>query len=231
ARGEAGGDGGAFVGREAELEQLDRALGAALSGSGRLLMLAGEPGIGKTRTASEFAAHARSRGAGVLWGRCYETEGAPPYWPWLEALRSYLGGRDVARLGVSPGVLAELLPELRERLPRLEPAPEIADPKQARFRLLDTTTTLLIGAARTEPLVLILDDLHAADAGSLLLLEFVAHRLSEAPLLVVGTFRDVELTRGHPLSHTLAELTRERLFERLHLRGLAEADVRRFLEE
>jgi tetratricopeptide (TPR) repeat protein len=128
-------------------------------------------------------------------------------------------------------VLAELLPELRERLPHLEPAPEIADPKQARFRLLDTTTTFLIGAARTEPLVLILDDLHAADAGSLLLLEFVAHRLSEASLLVVGTFRDVELTRGHPLSHTLAELTRERLFERLPLRGLSAGEVRRFLAE
>jgi DNA-binding SARP family transcriptional activator len=223
-------DAGAFVGREPELEQLDRALGVALSGSGRLLMLAGEPGIGKTRTAAEFAAHARSRGVRVLWGRCYETEGAPPYWPWLEALRSYLGDRDHSHLGVSPAVLAELLPELRERLPYLEPAPEIADPKQARFRLLDTTTTFLIGAARTEPLVLILDDLHAADAGSLMLLEFVAHRLSDAPLLVVGTFRDVELTRGHPLSHALAELTRERLFERLPLRGLAEADVRRFLE-
>src|SRR5262245_60860156 len=224
-------DAGAFVGREPELEQLDRALGAALSGSGRLLMLAGEPGIGKTRTAAEFAAHARLRGVRVLWGRCYETEGAPPYWPWLEALRAYIGGRDPSRLGVSSAVLAELLPELRERLPDLEPAPEVADPKQARFRLLDTTTTFLIEAARTERLVLILDDLHAADAGSLMLLEFVAHRLSDAPLLVVGTFRDVELTRGHPLSHTLAELTRERLFERLHLRGLAEADVRRFLEE
>src|SRR5262249_19463550 len=217
--------------REPELEQLDRALGFALSGSGRLLMLAGEPGIGKTRTAAEFAARARSQGVRVLWGRCYETEGAPPYWPWLEALRVYLRSLDLSRLSVNPAVLAELLPELRERLPDLEPAPEVADPKQARFRLLDTTTTFLIEAARTERLVLILDDLHAADAGSLMLLEFVAHRLSDAPLLVVGTFRDVELARGHPLSHTLAELTRERLFERLPLRGLAEADVRRFLEE
>ena len=224
-------DAGAFVGREPELEQLNRALGGTRSGSGRLLMLAGEPGIGKTRTAAEFAAHARSRGIGVFWGRCYETEGAPPYWPWLEALRSYLGTRDPSHLGVNLAVLAELLPELRERMPYLEPASEAADPKQARFRLLDTTTTFLIEAARTEPLVVILDDLHAADAGTLMLLEFVAHRLSDAPLLVVGTFRDVELTRGHPLSHTLAELTRERLFERLPLRGLAEADVRRFLEE
>jgi DNA-binding SARP family transcriptional activator/tetratricopeptide (TPR) repeat protein len=224
-------DAGAFVGRKPELERLDRALGAALSGSGRLLMLAGEPGIGKTRTAAEFAAQARSRGVRVLWGRCYETEGAPPYWPWLEALRSYLGSRDPSHLSVSPAVLAELLPELRERWPDLEPAPDIADPKEARFRLLDTTTTFFIGAARTEPLVLILDDLHAADAGSLMLLEFVAHRLGDAALLVVGTFRDVELTRGHPLSHTLAELTRERLFERLPLRGLSEADVKRYLEE
>src|SRR5262249_46668835 len=151
-----------FVGREPELEQLDRALGFALSGSGRLLMLAGEPGIGKTRTAAEFAARARSQGVRVLWGRCYETEGAPPYWPWLEPLRVYLRSLDLSRLGVNPAVLAELLPELRERLPRLEPAPEVADPKQARFRLLDTTTSFLIEAARTERLALVLDDLHAA---------------------------------------------------------------------
>ncbi len=227
-------DVGAFVGREPELGRLRELLEGVLSGRGRLVMLAGEPGIGKTRTAAEFAAHAEERGVRVLWGRCYETEGAPPYWPWIEAMRSYVSGRDPhwfhAEARTTAAVVAELLPELRERLPGLERPPEVSDPKQARFRLLDTTATFLIGAARAEPFAIILDDLHAADAGSLLLLEFVAYRLGEAPLLIVATYRDVELTRGHPLSQTLAELTRERLFERLPLRGLAEEDVARYLE-
>jgi predicted ATPase len=167
-------------------------------------MLVGEPGIGKTRTALELATYARLRGAQVLWGRCYEGEGAPPYWLWVQAVRSYVRDRDAARLraelGAGAAEIAEVVPDVRQRLADLGPAPVVEDPRQARFRLFDSLTAFLKSAARTQPLVLVLDDLHWADEGSLRLLEFLAHELAGERLLVVGTYRDVELSRRHPLS-------------------------------
>jgi tetratricopeptide (TPR) repeat protein len=205
-----------------------------LSGEGRLLMLVGEPGIGKTRTALELATYARMRGAQVLWGRCYEGEGAPPYWLWVQAVRAYVRERDAAalraELGAGAAEIADVVPDVRQRLPDLGQAAAIDDPQQARFRLFDSLTAFLRSAARTQPVVLVLDDLHWADEGSLRLLEFLAHELAGERLLVIGTYRDVELSRRHPLSRTLAELSRERLFDRLVLRGLARDDVGRFIE-
>jgi tetratricopeptide (TPR) repeat protein len=119
---------------------------------------------------------------------------------------------------------------VHERLRDLGSTPTFEDPQQARFRLFDSVATFLKAAGRTQPRVLVLDDLHWADEGSLRLLEFFAHELAGARLLLIGTYRDVELSRRHPLSRTLAELTRGRLFERLVLRGLNEQDVGRFVE-
>jgi DNA-binding SARP family transcriptional activator len=224
---------GPFVGRGRELMRLRGAMDEALAGRGRLVMLVGEPGIGKTQTAVELGRYAIERGAGVLWGRCYEREGAPSYWPWTQAIRTYVGVCDPSRLRVELGggaaALAEVVPDLRERLPDLEPLPQLADEKQARFRLLDSLASFLRRAAEHQPLMLVLDDLNAADAGSLMVLEFVAHELTGTHLLIVGTFRDAELGRGHPLTQTLAELTRDQLFERMLLRGLAERDVESYL--
>jgi DNA-binding SARP family transcriptional activator/tetratricopeptide (TPR) repeat protein len=226
---------GGFVGREQELGRLRDALDGALSRSGRLVMLSGEPGIGKTRMAIELAGYAEEQGARVLWGRCYEREGAPPYWPWLQAIRAYVGGRDLgalrSELGSQAATVAEIVPEVRERLSDLEPPAVPSDPSEARFRLLDSVASFLKRASHAQPLMIVLDDVHGADAGSLLLLEFVARELAEAHLLLIGTYLDVELTRGHPLAETLAELTRERLFERVSLRGLTEEEVARFIEE
>lgn len=221
-----------LVGREREIELLTEALGEAYSGRGRLVLVSGEQGLGKTRVALELARHAERRGAQVLWGRCYEREGAPPYWPWVQVIRSYLRSGDLAGPGLErdAAVVAELVPELRERLPGLEPPPVLHDPKQERFRLLDAVASFLVRAARGRPLVVVLDDLHASDAGSLLLLEFVVRELSDVPLLVVGTYRDVELTRGHQLIETLAELTRDRRVERLSLRGLTEPEVAELID-
>src|SRR6185295_6843834 len=121
-----------------------------------------------------------------------------------------------------------ILPELNSKLPGLAPLPP-AEPAQARFRLFDSVTAFLRAASADGPLMLVLDDLHWADAGTLSLLEFLARELEGARLLVLGTYRDVELTKGHPLAATLAELTRERLFERVVLRGLDADDVGRFI--
>ena len=225
--------GGAFVGRQHEMGELKAALEDALSGRGRLVTLVGDPGIGKTRTAEELATYAGLRQAQVLWGRCYEGQGVPPYWPWVQAVRSYVREHDPDRLrsemGAGAADIAEIVSDVTERIPDLEPAPELA-PEAARFRLFDSVTAFLKGASRTKPMVLVLDDLHWADESSLLLLQFLARELAGSRLLVVGTYRDVELSRQHPLAETLAELTRERLYERVLLRGLSRDDVERFIE-
>lgn len=223
----------AFIGRRTELAALDAALERALAGQGRILLLSGAPGIGKTRTAQELAARAESRGMQVLWGRCYEEPGAPLYWPWLQLLRSWLEDADETRLaealGDDAGVLAELLPELHQRLPDLPSPPPVSDPAQARFRLFDAITRFWQRAARHPPVVLILDDLHWADTASLKLLEFLARELTASPLLLLGSYRDIELSRQHPLSDTLGELSRLSHYQRLPLGGMSPEETEQFL--
>jgi DNA-binding SARP family transcriptional activator len=226
-------DADVFVGRKRELAALLGALGDALSGTGRLVVVGGEPGIGKSRLAEELAGRAASEGAEVLWGRCWEEGGAPPYWPWVQALRAGVRARDgrrlAAELGAGAPEVAELVPEARALLPELAVLPPSADAQHARFRLFDAIASFLRRAGRSRPLVLVLDDLNWADEGSLRLLEFVARELADAPVLLVGTYRDIGLSRGHPLARTLGELSRERRFERVLLRGLSDEDVERFV--
>ncbi len=226
--------GGVFVGRQREMGELKACLEDALSGRGRLVTLVGEPGIGKTRTAQELATYAGLRSAQVLWGRCYEEQGMPPYWPWVQAIRSYVRERDPEQLrsemGAGAADIAEVVSDVKERLPDLKPPPQLDSPEQARFRLFDSITAFLKSASQKQPLVLVLDDLHWADTPSLLLLQFVARELGNSRLLLVGTYRDMELSRQHPLAETLGELTRERLFQRVLLRGLSQEDVGRFIE-
>ena len=226
--------GDVFVGRQAEMGELKAALEDALSGRGRLVTLVGEPGIGKTRTAVELATYAGLRGAQVLWGRSYEEQGVPPYWPWVQAIRSYVREREPEELrsemGAGAADIAEIVSDVRERLPGLGPPPALDSPEASRFRLFDSITTFLKAAGSKRPVVLVLDDLHWADTPSLMLLQFVTRELTGARLLLVGTYRDVELSRQHPLAETLAELTRERPFQRILLRGLSQEDVGRFIE-
>ena len=134
-----------------------------------------------------------------------------------------------SEMGAGAADIAEIISDVKERLPDLEPPPRL-EAEEARFRLFDSITSFLKGASRTKPLVLVLDDLHWADESSLLLLQFLARELEGSRLLVVGTYRDVELSRRHPLAETLAELTRERRFQRVLLKGLTQEDVDRFIE-
>ncbi len=155
--------GGVFVGRQREMGELKGCLEDGLSGWGRLVTLVGEPGIGKTRTAQELATYAGLRGAQVLWGRCYEEQGAPPYWPWVQAIRSYVRDIDPEQLRsqmcAGAADIAEVVSDVREQLPSLG-APSQLEPEQARFRLFDSITAFLKSAGRRKPLVLVLDDLH-----------------------------------------------------------------------
>ena len=219
---------GAFVGREAELEELLAGLEDTLAGRGRLFLVVGEPGIGKSRLTEELMRRARARGARVLVGRCWEAGGAPAYWPWVQSLRGYVRGTDPgslrAQLGSGAAEVAQILPELHELLPGL-PEPTALDSEGARFRLFDATAEFLRAAAEERPTLLVLDDLHAADMPSLLLLQFVARELASSRLLVIGALRDVDPVPGHALSAVLAELAREPVTRRLALGGLSEEDI------
>jgi DNA-binding SARP family transcriptional activator/tetratricopeptide (TPR) repeat protein len=223
---------GAFVGREPELAELTQALDASLAGHGSLVLLTGEPGIGKSRLADELATRAKTRGAQVLVGRCWEAGGAPAYWPWVQSLRAYARNTDDAtvrsQLGAGAGDLAQIIPELRERFPDL-PAPP-PESEGARFRMFDAVTAFLTSVAAAQPLVLVLDDLHAADAPSLLLLRFVTRELSGSRLLIVGAYRDVDPTLTAALTETVSDLAREPVTRTLLLSGLGEPDVARFIE-
>ena len=148
-----------FVGRQREMAQLQRALNNTLSGQGRMVMLAGEPGIGKTRTAQELASYAEGQGAKVLWGWCYEEEGAPPHWPWVQTIRSYVQGCDAGQIRTEMGHgaanIADVVPEIQSKITDLKPPPTL-EPEAARFRLFDSITTFLKNAAQGQPLLLVL---------------------------------------------------------------------------
>lgn len=226
--------GGVFVGRQREMDRLKALFEETMAGHGRMATLVGEPGIGKTRTAQELATYASMRGARVIWGRCYESGGAPPYWPWVQIVRSHVAATAPellrSQLGAAGPVVAEVVPDIAQKLTDLPKPPPIEDPESARFRLFDSMATFFRNVASQTPLVLLLEDLHWADRPSLNLLEFVARELQNSRALMVGNYRDIGLNRRHPLSVTLGELTRERLFERVVLRGLQRHDVRRFIE-
>ena len=220
---------GTFVGRQREMVELRATLEDVSSGRARIVMLSGDPGIGKTRTAQEFALYATSRGAGSLWGRCYEGQGAPPYWPWIQIIRSCIQNQNPEQirstLGSGAANIAEVVPEVREALPDLEPPPRL-EPEQARFRLFDSITTYLKNISKDYPLVLLMDNLHWADTSSLLLLEFLSQEISDARIFIIGTYRDIEVTQQHPLSHTLGELIKHPHFQRISLGGLDHENIR-----
>ena len=207
-----------FVGRETELATLRGEIEAAFAGRGRVVLLVGEPGIGKSRTATVVADDAAARGAAVVWGRCREGEGAPVYWPWVQALGAYANERPG---GPAAGEVAALLPLL------VGTAGQVAarTPEQARFELFRRIAVALLATAREQPLLIILDDLHWADAGSLVLLEFLAPELNPARVCVLGTLRDVELRR-RPEVAPIA-----RLAQQVPLRGLGRTALRDLLTE
>jgi DNA-binding SARP family transcriptional activator len=221
----------AFVGRERELGELIVGLEDACGGHGRLFLLVGEPGIGKSRLAEEVVAEASARGARVLVGRCWEAGGAPAYWPWVQVLRTLVHQVEPARLrgqlAQDGPELVRLVPELREQLPDL-PLPPGPGGEGARFRLLAAVTTFLRSCASSGPLAIVLDDLHAADEPSLLLLRFVVGQLAGSPILIVGCCRDNEI--GTTLVTALTELTREAVTRRITLGGLSATDTSRLLE-
>ena len=223
-----------LVGREGELAELLAGLDDAVAGTGRLFLLAGDPGIGKSRVADEVAARARDLGIKVAWGRCWEAGGAPAYWPWVDSLRDCVRGlgSEELRTYLGPGArfMAQIVPEIAEILPDVRPLPPMGA-EGDRFRLFDAVAAFLRNAGAVQPLMLVLDDLHAADTPSILLLRFAARAVQDARVLVVGAYRDIELDRDHPLTVALAELSREPAARHLRLPGLTPAGVGRMIRQ
>ena len=225
-----------FVGREPELRQLQAAYDGAVSGQGALAVVVGEPGIGKTSLTEQLATYATIRGGRTLVGHSYE-EGSLslPYLPFVEAMRSYVLAREPEALrtdlGSGAADVARIVSEVRERL-HVEPAPaNIADADEERYRLFQSITAFLRNAATVQPLVIVLEDLHDADRGTLDLLVHLFRNLEGARLLLIGTYRDVEVDRSHPLSSVLAELRRGAAVARVLLRGLTADEVQRMMSQ
>jgi DNA-binding SARP family transcriptional activator len=216
-----------LVGRAHELAQLEQEweLACQEARSGRLVLLAGDAGIGKTTLTADVARRVHNDGAIVLAGRS-PRETVVPYQPILEALRHWalnasLGDlRSTAREYGSE--LARLIPELRRRAPDLPPAPA-DEPETERYRLFEAVVGLLTELSRSAPVLLVLDDLQWADRPTLLLLRHLARATSPARLLILGSYRATE--RGDTFTSAMTELRRDRLASQLDIGGLGEAET------
>jgi DNA-binding CsgD family transcriptional regulator/tetratricopeptide (TPR) repeat protein len=219
-----------IVGRSVEIDVFQAAFRDMLVGRRELVLISGEPGIGKTRCAEALADLAEDQGALVLWGRCREEAGAPPYWPWVQILRAYVDASslDEVRLNMGTAVkeIAALVPELLDSSHQTHQRPDaIMDSSPARFRIFDAVRQFFHQAAQQVPITLVLDDLHWADAPSLSLLEFLNQELPRSRLLIVGTYRDTDVSRKTPLLSTLGALTRDSDCRRVHLSGLSQSAI------
>lgn len=219
-----------LVGRGAQLASLEQALAAAAAGHGRLVVLTGEPGVGKTRLAEEVAR--RAAGVAVAWGRCVEEPGAPPFWPWIQVVRGLLADvpaeqRQVLLAPYLPELAAIVTPEPDGAEPA--PAPPVVDVEVVRFRLCRAVAGMLCRMASDRPLLVVIDDVQWADIGSLRLLPVLAGHLDAAPILVVVTYRDPGAAGRAELADTFAALARLSPVQRMSLGGLAKSDVRRLM--
>jgi class 3 adenylate cyclase len=232
---------GNFVGRAREAAILRDAVEDAVAGRGRLVLLAGEPGIGKTRLAEEIAGHAATNGARVLWGRCWEGGGAPAFWPWIQLIRGSRGSGtpDPVLAALEPELtyIAQLIPELRSSRAQPQSVEESSaavslgeiSPRSGpeRFRLFDAVTTVFKRLAAGSPLMMVLDDIHAADEDSLVLLRFLARELKQSCILVVATYRELEVRQSAGHAALVAEIGREGTA--VPLRGLNLEEVSDFV--
>lgn len=221
-----------LVGRERELALLWHHYERAKVGRSGVVLVAGEPGIGKSRLLEEIAARTLGLGCIVLMGGASQAEGMPPYLPFLEALGHYIRVASIERLRqhtrYAPAVLAAIFPELAERLGEIAPSYPLP-PEQARLRLYEAVSQLLEAISSDRTLVLILDDLQWADTATLELLCFIArHRQrskDDARLLILGAYRESELNQSQGLTSAIAELTRQRLLTTLTLSQLTVGEI------
>ena len=193
----------AFAGRTHELAVMAAAWRDAVAGTPRVVLISGEPGIGKTRLAAETATFAYAEGALVLYGRCDDELGVP-FQPFVEALDWYLERSDEVTLGEFPGDLGRLSPRVALCVPEA-PASLQADPATEQYRMFDAVAAWLVTLAVEQPVVVVIDDLHWATKPTLLMLRHVLRSIDATRVLVIATYRDSELDRVHPLGSMLGE--------------------------
>lgn len=221
-----------LIGRQTELDQLGNVLESLASGSGRVVMLVGEAGIGKTRVLTRFLEQAHSAGALTLRGACHEAGWAIPYGPFASALGDYVQVADLEQLRVDLGYglapLAHLLPVLRDRFGRL-PLPAPLAPGEEQLRLFEAVGSFISKTTARQPVVLTIDDLHWADRDTLALLRHVMHFVTAHRLLIVGTYREEDLATAGGLGELLPVLRSETVLEQLHLAGLQHRHVEQLM--
>jgi class 3 adenylate cyclase/tetratricopeptide (TPR) repeat protein len=220
-----------YIGREQLRDRLRSAWDAARNGSCRTILLAGEPGVGKTRTAAELARHAFGEGGLVLYGRCDEDLDVP-YQTFVEALDHYVRHASTPVLGRLPGELTRLVPDLSAHAGAV-PEAVSSDPASEEYRLFEATASWLMDAARAAGgLVLVLDDVHWATKPTLLLLQHLVRTATDehAPILVIATYRDTDIDRAHPLASVLADLRRLPGVDRVPVDNLTIEEVLQLIE-
>jgi tetratricopeptide (TPR) repeat protein len=215
-----------YVGRIQEISDLEDRLRSAVGGRGSLMLLSGEPGIGKTRTCDKLAAEAQRLAMIVAWGRCWEGHGASQYWPWVQIVRQLMMAVPSERLAewtrCHSATVAALLPDGRRT--------NAVGAPQDRFQLYQGVLDIVHWATQSAPLLLVIDDLQGADEGSLLLLDFVARDIAAAPVFIVCTYREVAAASGSPLATRLPELTRQATVSSLTLRPFDLGEVESFVD-
>ena len=220
-----------LVGRDTELAQLRTALDGTVNGHGRVALISGEPGIGKTRLAEELSASAASRGVQVAWGRAPEGDAAPAYWPWVQIVRTLVteSAAEALRqaLAADAEELVRLVPEVTEVAGRELGRPLDVASDTARTRLYDAVVGFVLRLAASRPLLLVIDDMHWADVQTLQLVQLLAGRLSAAPVLLAATYRVHDTGATGAVLATLASLARVPGLLRVQPHGLTEPDVRR----
>lgn len=209
----------AFVGRERELHLLRARIDEAILGRGGLLLVSGEPGIGKTRILTEAARYAESTGMVVLWGRCWEGEGAPAFWPWRQIIRACMAGapeRGPELIARGEEILRSLTSNELLTVDRID--------TDAQFRLFDAISDVLRSVLAARPVLLLLDDLHQADASSVRVLEFYLNEIAHARCLVVASARELE--PRPQVSSVLDRLARDPFARSVKLAGLNGQEAR-----
>ena len=222
-----------LVGRERELLRIERALSEAKSGRTRIVVLSGEPGIGKSSLAQAAVRTCADSGTFALAGRCYNPEIVPPYWPWIKAIRGYVESHDVAaiRKHIANGLsdIARLVPELLD-ITDGEASEADLEPHQVRFRIFSGITNFLRKFSESQTILLFIDDLHLADEASLRTLEFVAHELDASRICIITTYRTTGITEDHGFAATLSELARADGYEEIALKGIERKDTSALIE-
>ncbi|MCA1842244.1 MAG: AAA family ATPase, partial [Actinobacteria bacterium] len=222
-----------FVGREEERAELRRLMEQTRTGTGALVMVGGEPGVGKSRLAEELRRRCEADGFVTFVGHCYEAAGAPPYVPVVEAFEQALAAASSPEafrqfLGDEASEVARLVPRLRRLCPDIPPPLDLPAEQERRY-LFNSVLEVLARTAAGRPTLLVLDDIHWADEPTMLLIAHIAEHIAEMPVLMVGLYRDNELDAGRPLSHTFVELIRRRLARRMRLERLPADGVAQML--